>query len=268
MARVWEKSRHKGSDLLMMLAIADFADDDGRAYPAVPTLAAKCRTTPRHTNRILAGLRASGELEIRVNEGPRGTNLYRVALDSIAPEGMTSTSPLTPTSPLTRRSAPPDAHVPKPLTPTSDEPSLNHHEPPKNAKSHSEATASGSVAKKLSKARSPKASEALTAATWRTYSDAYRQRYGVDPVRGAAVNSKLAQFVRTVGEQEAPAIAALYVQSEEPFYVREMHKVGLLLSDAEKLRTQWKTGHRSSKATRDFQNTDYDAGVSNGRVAL
>lgn len=121
MARVWAESKHSGTDLLMMLAIADFADDDGNAYPSVGTLAVKCRTTPRHVNRILVALRASGELEIRVNEGPKGTNRYRITLC-----GVTPVSPLTDTSPLTPRSAPPDVHVPKPLTPTSDEPSLNH----------------------------------------------------------------------------------------------------------------------------------------------
>ena len=125
MARVWADSSLSGSELLMLLAIADFADDDGNAYPAVPTLATKCRTTPRHANRLLSALRASGELEIRVNEGPRGTNRYRVKF-----EGMTATSPLTKPSPLTPASRTPDLHVPKPLTPMSDEPSLNHQEPP------------------------------------------------------------------------------------------------------------------------------------------
>lgn len=28
-AQVWERSGHSGSNLLMLLAIADFADDDG-----------------------------------------------------------------------------------------------------------------------------------------------------------------------------------------------------------------------------------------------
>lgn len=121
MARVWAESKHSGTDLLMMLAIADFADDDGNAYPSVGTLATKCRTTSRHVNRILAALRSSGELEIRMNEGPRGTNRYRITL-----AGMTSTSPLTNRSPLTCASSTPDVQVPKPLTPTSDEPSLNH----------------------------------------------------------------------------------------------------------------------------------------------
>lgn len=128
MARVWEHSTHAGSDLLMLLAIADFSDDDGRAYPAVPTLASKCRMTPRNANRVLAALQKSGELEVRQNLGPKGANLYQVM-----PMGMTATSPLTPASPRRARPAPltpasstPDAGVPKPLTPASDEPSGNH----------------------------------------------------------------------------------------------------------------------------------------------
>jgi hypothetical protein len=65
MARVWAESSHSGSHLLMMLAIADFADDDGNAYPAVATLARKCRMKTRNANVLLAALRASGELQVR-----------------------------------------------------------------------------------------------------------------------------------------------------------------------------------------------------------
>lgn len=78
MARVWEFSKHAGNDLLMLLAIADFSDDDGRAYPSVPALARKVRMSPRNANKILAALRESGELEIKYGAGPRGTNRYRV----------------------------------------------------------------------------------------------------------------------------------------------------------------------------------------------
>jgi len=82
MARVWEFSRNKGNDLLMLLAIADFADDDGRAYPSVSTLAKKCRMKPRNASSILSALRASGELVVRMNEGPRGANMYRIILQA------------------------------------------------------------------------------------------------------------------------------------------------------------------------------------------
>ena len=127
MALVWARSGQTGSRLLMLLAIADHADDDGTAYPGVESLAKKCRISPRQANSILARLRTSGELEVRRNQGPRGTNLYRVALSAL--EGVKPASVLKPVSPLQSTSRPPEAHFLKPLKPTSDEPSMNHQEP-------------------------------------------------------------------------------------------------------------------------------------------
>ncbi len=47
----WEHSQHKGSALLLLLAIADHAHEDGGgAYPSIGTLAAKIRMTPRLIN--------------------------------------------------------------------------------------------------------------------------------------------------------------------------------------------------------------------------
>ena len=114
MARVWADSMHAGTELLMLLAIADFADDDGNAYPAVPTLAKKCRMSTRNANFILTALKVSGELEVRANEGPKGTNRYRIVPDSR-------------TSPLKRTSAPTPA---KPLKPTSPSPPEAGFTPP------------------------------------------------------------------------------------------------------------------------------------------
>jgi len=127
MARVWADSKHSGTELLMLLAIADFADDDGRAYPAVTTLAEKCRMKPRNANYVLAALKASGELEILVNEGPKGTNLYRVMLDRL---GLQAVAPLQSLAPLQHIAPTPAKDCAKPLQRIADEPSLNHQEPP------------------------------------------------------------------------------------------------------------------------------------------
>lgn len=83
MAKVWESSQHAGSDLLMLLAIADFSDDDGNAFPAVATLAGKCRMKERNCRYILRTLEKSGELSIRPNAGPHGSNLYHINLGSL-----------------------------------------------------------------------------------------------------------------------------------------------------------------------------------------
>lgn len=136
MARVWEFSQHKGNDLLMLLAIADFADDDGKAYPSVNTLAEKCRMLGRGANKVLAALRASGELEIRQNEGPKGTNLYRIVL---APHALSNRTPPVQMDTLSENTAPPVQMDPIPLSKWTDEPSVNHQEPPEGAQALSPA---------------------------------------------------------------------------------------------------------------------------------
>jgi hypothetical protein len=80
-----------------------------------------------------------------------------------------------------------------------------------------------------------------TGETWKAYSDAYFNRYGTEPVRNQTVNSQVVQFVKRLGETESPQVAAFFLTHNDVFYVKQMHAVGLLLKDAEKLRTEWAT---------------------------
>jgi hypothetical protein len=82
MTLVWDQSQHKGSELLLMLAIADNANDQGVAYPSIRTLAKKTRLHPHHVKKLLRVLEASGELITKVGAGPRGCNEYRVELST------------------------------------------------------------------------------------------------------------------------------------------------------------------------------------------
>lgn len=75
---VWQRSGHKGSALLLMLAIADHSDDHGRAYPSVTTLANKTRMTTRNVQLLLKRLVESKELSIREQAGPYGCHLFRI----------------------------------------------------------------------------------------------------------------------------------------------------------------------------------------------
>lgn len=84
---------------------------------------------------------------------------------------------------------------------------------------------------------------APTTAVWDSYAAAYRRRYSTDPVRNAMVNGQLAQVVSRIGPDAAP-VAEFYLGHKNRFYVEKMHPVGLLLSDAEKLRTEWFTGRQ------------------------
>jgi len=77
--------------------------------------------------------------------------------------------------------------------------------------------------------------------TWQAYSDAYERRYKAKPVRNATVNGQISSFIKRIGFDEAPMVAEFYVYHNNSFYVQKMHTVGLLLADAEKLRTEWAT---------------------------
>ena len=80
MTRVWKHSKTSGSDLLLMLAIADHADDHGRAYPSVPTLAVKTRLSARSVQRAIHALEKTGELAVRRNDGPHGCHVFHLLI--------------------------------------------------------------------------------------------------------------------------------------------------------------------------------------------
>jgi len=134
MAAVWKGSQHSGSALLMMLAIADFSDDEGKAYPSVATLAKKTRMKVRNANYLLNQLTSSLELVIKTGASRYGTNEYRIALDRLhgvhpvaevhAVAGVQANAGLHRGA---RGSAP---QCPKPVHPGADKPSINHQEPP------------------------------------------------------------------------------------------------------------------------------------------
>ena len=71
-SQVWKLSKLQGGALLVLLAIADFANDEGMAYPSISTLAQKARLSKRHSQRILRGL-------VRAKVGLSSFYLYRNA---------------------------------------------------------------------------------------------------------------------------------------------------------------------------------------------
>ena len=122
-AKVWEHSTHSGTPLVVLLALADHANDNGVAFPSVALLAEKSRTTERNVRLTLDKLVQSGELRVKYNAGPNGKNLYRINLP------LKAASPLKSASPLKAASVTPEAGFRLPLKPASPEPSVNRQEP-------------------------------------------------------------------------------------------------------------------------------------------
>lgn len=83
---VFAGSSVKGSRRMVLLVLAEHADDNGsRAFPSVQTIARKAGLAERTVQYALRSLEDNGLIE-REGFGPRGTISYRVLLSRIAPE--------------------------------------------------------------------------------------------------------------------------------------------------------------------------------------
>jgi hypothetical protein len=79
-AAVWKNSRAKGNQLLVMLALADFARDDGHCWPSIDTVSKYARIGRRATQRAIRTLVEAGELSIDEGGGRHKTNTYRILI--------------------------------------------------------------------------------------------------------------------------------------------------------------------------------------------
>jgi len=80
MSQVWDDaSISKQPELLVMLALADFCNDSGEAWPSIDSIALKARMSDRGVQRIIIRLTKSGKVSVRRGGGlPGTTNLYRL----------------------------------------------------------------------------------------------------------------------------------------------------------------------------------------------
>lgn len=83
MSWVWDHSRSKKTERLVLLAIADCASDDGaNAYPSMAELMRKTGLSERGVQYAVKNLMTMGELFVSANGGPRGCNRYRVIMST------------------------------------------------------------------------------------------------------------------------------------------------------------------------------------------
>lgn len=83
MAWAWRTPAYPASAKLVLMALADFADEGGRAWPAVPTLSAKTGVPERTVKYAIGKLRDQGLLTVeqrRRGNGSMASNLYCLAL--------------------------------------------------------------------------------------------------------------------------------------------------------------------------------------------
>lgn len=145
MAWVWEHSQAKPMQRLVLLAIADCANDSGAdAYPATATLARKTGLSERGVRGAVTDLVEIGELRVEYKAGPRGCNRYRVVMRNpersagypehgAASDDTRQDVPRAPRAGSTRQDVPGTRHEttrnPAPRAPEPSEPSSTSLEP-------------------------------------------------------------------------------------------------------------------------------------------
>lgn len=86
MTRVWESFPLGGSDLLALLALADWSDDQGRCFPSIDSIASKTRLSRSQAQRVVHGLIDKGFLSVTENANggaPGSTRRYRINLEAL-----------------------------------------------------------------------------------------------------------------------------------------------------------------------------------------
>lgn len=83
--RVWDESKQKGANLLTMLALADWANEDGVSWYGQSRIARRARVSKRQINNILDQCVAQGEI-VRVQRSGQLSTIYCVMVGLDADE--------------------------------------------------------------------------------------------------------------------------------------------------------------------------------------
>lgn len=83
MTLVWEHAPYSEGSLLVLLALADWADDSGVSWPSIPTLAEKARLQRRRVQYIIRKLESDGILDIEEGGGRNKQHRYALNLEKL-----------------------------------------------------------------------------------------------------------------------------------------------------------------------------------------
>jgi len=83
-SQVWEECTDvSGTKLLLLLALADFADDQCQCFPKIKTLAGRIRTDERVTRKHMKELKELGYVEVLDDSSGRRSNVYKVHVNPV-----------------------------------------------------------------------------------------------------------------------------------------------------------------------------------------
>ena len=277
MAKAWEMPIPSGQKMVL-LALCDHANDDGECYPSQKKLAKKCSMSSRAISNHIKWLHDCGilESERRQTTNVRKSNRYFISLENYQAANSAHANSAHANSAYPNMQNFPSEHAnfaPSYIDEPSErtirvEPSdicddaFAPFAPPLELEP---------VADKPPMTAKPKRNTPNPAntETWQAYRAAYLQAYGVEPLRNAKVNGQIANFVKLVGEDKAPHIAAFYVSHPNHWYRTKGHDFGTLLANAQALSTDWQRNTRTTSVqTRQQEKTAANMESHKGAIEI
>jgi hypothetical protein len=139
MSWVWEHGPSTATERLVLLALADFCDDDGTCFPSMRRIAEKACMTERGAQKILRRMAEDGVVAIETGGGRHGCNRYHVVMRNPELETVNTVHPNA--VPPRTTAQKPRTRVQETLNHGSPEPSLTIIEPSKEEESARDALA-------------------------------------------------------------------------------------------------------------------------------
>lgn len=260
MAKAWDMDIPQGQKFVL-LALCDHANDDGVCYPSQDKLAQKCSMSNRAIINHIKWLEEQNIItkERRQTTQKRKSDLYQINLDGFISE---------PANSAPANSAP-AKNVPEPAefsrsepaefsgTYIKKEPSVYNHQlepsessdvvcttpPPEDV----EIVETGKPAKPKKDNDAKIRANPDNVATWNAYAKAYRARYGTLPESNQKTRGQVASFVKLVGREKAPLLAAYYVTHNNRWFVQTRHEFGGLLKAYQQVATDYAIGQQSTQ---------------------
>ena len=283
MSTAWDMDLPMGQKMLL-LALCDHANDEGVCYPSQEKLAQKCSMGERTVISHIQWLEKHGILsrERRQNTQRRKSDLYQITLDGYMPEPANSA----PANSAPAKFSPEPANF-APSEPANfagtykEEPSVFNHqiEPSERGSGLAAAPAVEILGAAKTEPAEPKATpktadEKIRAnpdnvKTWNAYAAAYRRRYGILPESNRKTRGQVAQFVKLVGAEKAPLLAAYFPTHNGRWFVQCRHEFGQLLKSYQQVTTDHALGQQMTETrARQAESTQANLESHNGAMEI
>ncbi len=251
---------------LVLIKLADNANDQGECWPSYQHIADQCEMSRRSVMSHIETLCKGGLVRKEIRKGgPKGnsSNIYILILSG----GAGFSPPLVKDFHQGSESAAPASENPAPGGSAGFAPRTSHSFEPVNEPVNEPicvtAIAETATDKKTtlvivsdsprieipSDMPGPKDPACKTFKTWANYAMSYRRRYKAWPVWNAKVAGQIGLLIGRLGIDVSHSVAAYYLGINDAQLIRKCHSLSELLANAEGYHTQWMTNTQTNGET-------------------